>query len=113
MVTERNRRRIGKRKNLMEENILNQRLTIRPGADWSGDKSADGNITGADESLWIKTEMRKIQAANTSGEVKFIVRTVVRGFGVHCRSIGWVCDREFERNGYECYVTLIKCCCNN
>ena len=92
-ITERNRRCIDKRNNLMEEKIRNQRLTIRLDTDRSGDKSTDGGITGADERLLTDTKMRRIRANNASGEGQIIVRTVIRGCGVYCKSIGCMCDR--------------------
>ena len=86
---------------MAEENLCNQHLTIRHGADWSDGKSADGNITGADGSLLINAEKRRIRVANASWEGEIIVTTVVRGCGV-------VFDWEFEKNRCEYHLTLIK-----
>ena len=66
---------------MTEEKLRNQRLTISLGTNRSGDKTADGVITGADGSLLINDEMRRIQATNANEKGEVIVRTVVRGCG--------------------------------
>ena len=66
---------------MTEEKLRNQHLTISLGTNRSGDKTADGDITGADGSLLINDEMRRIQAANANGKGEIIIRTVVRGCG--------------------------------
>ena len=69
----------------MEKEFRDQSTMLRFGAESGWNEGTNRDISGADGSLLINTEMRSSGTASASGQGRIIVGTIAGSFRRHCK----------------------------